>query len=93
MNWSMGPRLRSWRARRQGWDPDIVRAVRLAVPRSAQDRARELIQQRNWEAAINEIRSATGYDRRDARCVALALMYAWKIPTSPSPHPQHRPTA
>jgi len=87
MNWSLGPRLRSWRARRQGWDPDAVRALRLPVPRSAQDRAQELIQQGKVVTAINEIRSLTGYDRRDARCVVLALMCSVKIPTRPFRQP------
>ncbi len=74
MNWSLGPRLRSWRARRHGRDPDVVRALWLPMPLSVQDRARELIQQGRVAAAINEIRSWTGYDRRDARCVVLDVL-------------------
>ncbi|MFE6750793.1 hypothetical protein ACFVGM_33415 [Kitasatospora purpeofusca] len=64
--------------------------MKLPVPRSAQERARTLLQQRDWEGAISEIRTPTGYDRRDARCVALALTYAWKIPT---PSARDRPSA
>lgn len=52
----------------------------MPVPRTAQDRARNLVEQRGWTEAITEIREATGYSRRDARCIALALMYGWKIP-------------
>ena len=67
--------------------------LRLPVPRPTQERARELIRQGSWEAAINEIRAAAGYDRRDARCVALTLAYAWKLPTSRFPRPRHSPAA
>ncbi|SDN04767.1 hypothetical protein [Actinacidiphila guanduensis] len=81
MIWSVAARVRIRRARRQHWDRDIIRGLGLTVPKSAQDRARELLRQRKFEEAIVEIRKATGYDRADARCVAHALMYRWKLPT------------
>ncbi|MFC8722935.1 hypothetical protein [Kitasatospora sp. NPDC057198] len=84
----IGPMLRSWRAQKQNWDPDIAQALSLPLPRPAQERARALIQERDWEGAISEIRKATGYNRRDVRCIALALMYAWKIPHRPFPQPE-----
>lgn len=81
MIWSVAAWVRIRRARRQTWDHDIIRGLALPVPKSVQDRARELIQQRKFEEAIVEIREATGYDRRNARCVSQALMYSWKLPT------------
>lgn len=73
--------VRIRRARRQKVDPDIIRGLGLPVPRAAQDQSRHLIGQRKWQEAITEIRKATGYSRRDARCIALALMYGCKVPT------------
>lgn len=61
-----------------------MRALRLPVPRPTQERARDLVRQGDWHLAISEVRAATGYDRRDARCVVLALAYAWKLPAGPS---------
>jgi hypothetical protein len=81
MKWSIGTWIRVRRARQQRWDADINRALGIPVPRLTQERARQLIQQGKWQEAITEIREATGYDRRDARCVVLALSYGWKIPT------------
>lgn len=83
MTRSLAGWVRIRRARRQNWDSDIIRGLGMPVPRTAQDRARNLVEQRRWDDAITEIREATGYGRRDARCIALALMYGWKIPTSP----------
>ena len=62
----------------------------MPVPRTAQDRARNLVEQRGWTEAITEIREATGYSRRDARCIALALMYGWKIPAPMPGRPPRR---
>lgn len=81
MKWSIGTWIRVRRARRQYWDADVIRGLGIAVPRLTQDRARRLIQQGKRQEAIAEIREATGYDRRDARCVVLALSYGWKIST------------
>jgi hypothetical protein len=82
MEWTVGPRFRAWRARRRGWDADLVRAMRLPVPCAAQERARELVHQGKVKEAIEEIRTSTGYDRRDARgVVALALLYSMTVPT------------
>jgi len=81
MIWSAAAWVRIRRAHRQNWDPDIIRGLGLPVPKSAQNRARELIQQRKFEEAIAQIGEATGYDRRNARCVSQALTYGWKLPT------------
>lgn len=86
MIWSVAAWVRIRRARRQNWDRDIIRGLGLTVPKSAQDRAHELIQQRRFNEAIDEISEATGYDRRTARCASQALMYRWKLPT-PVRHP------
>ncbi|GAB7109054.1 hypothetical protein JCM4814A_73680 [Streptomyces phaeofaciens JCM 4814] len=81
MKRSIGTWIRIRRARRQRWDADIIRALQIPVPRFTQERARQLIQQGKWQEAITEIREATDYDRRDARCVVLALTYGCKVPT------------
>jgi hypothetical protein len=81
MRWSLGARFRASRARRRGWDADIVRAMRLPVPQAVQERARELVQQNKIREAIEEIRVSTGYERRDARGVALALLFSVTVPT------------
>jgi hypothetical protein len=73
-------RLRARRAARQGWDPDIIQGLLVPVPAQAQQRARDLIKAKNWQDAIDEIRCASGRDRRDARCATLALMYGWRLP-------------
>lgn len=83
-------RVRIWRARRQRWDSDIIRGLGMPVPRTAQDWARNLVEQRGWTEAITEIREATGYGRRDPRFIALALMYGWKIPTPMPGRPRRR---
>ncbi|MFD0267561.1 hypothetical protein ACFVGY_13320 [Streptomyces sp. NPDC127106] len=57
------------------------------MPKEAQELAQQLVQQQRYSAAIHEIARATGYDRRDSRCVVLALTYAVKVPlprTSPT---------
>jgi hypothetical protein len=80
MRLSLVWRFRAWRLRRSGWDPDIVRALRLPVPQAVQDRAQQLIRNGEIPTAIDEIRASTGYGRRDARCVALALTYSVTVP-------------
>ncbi|MFJ8443410.1 hypothetical protein [Kitasatospora griseola] len=60
-----------------------MRALRLPVPRPTQERARELVRQGSWAAA-------TDYDRRDARCIVLALAHAWKLPAGPGVQPSAR---
>lgn len=74
--------MRVRRARKKNWDPDIVRGLQLPVPKLVQQRAHALIQEKKWREAIAEIGTTTGYDAVDSRCVALALMYSWKVPTT-----------
>ena len=76
--------LRPWVAPNRPWDPDIARARDLPVPRTVQDRALQLIRQGRLAEAVEEIRAATGYDRRDGRSVMLALLYAVEVPTVPA---------
>jgi hypothetical protein len=55
--------------------------MRLPVPQAVQERARELVHQNKIEEAIKEIGASTGYERRDARCVALALLLSVTVPS------------
>ncbi|MEU6343274.1 hypothetical protein ABZ883_20290 [Streptomyces sp. NPDC046977] len=80
MTWSITAMWHAWTARRQGWDPEIVRALRLPVPSPVQDTARALVHAGRWNDALDHIRQSTGHNRRDARCIARALQYGWRLP-------------
>ena len=76
---SIGTVLRSWFS--TGLPQlDPQRARSLPVPVEAQDLARDLMQQGRKIQAVKEIRAATGYDLRDARDVAFALLYGIEVP-------------
>ncbi|MEV5787438.1 hypothetical protein AB0L42_41740 [Streptomyces sp. NPDC052287] len=51
------------------------------MAQEVQDLAQQLVQERRFSKAIQEIARATGYDRRDSRSVVLALSYEIKVPT------------
>ncbi|MFD3453850.1 hypothetical protein ACFWVC_16940 [Streptomyces sp. NPDC058691] len=90
MTWSIAAIWHAWTARRQGWDPDIVRALRLPVPSPVQDSARALIHAGRRNDAVDHVRQSTGYNRRDARCIALALQYGWRLPFPRGSRPARR---
>ena len=77
---SIGTVLWSWLT--YGHPPrlDPQRARSLPVPIATQEIARDLMRQDRKMQAIKEIRAVTGYDLRDAKDVAFALLYGIEVP-------------